>query len=312
MHLRRVLILTNCTSRKRHPAPLKLRARSLPRATYKTVSREWVRRVRNAPSEYVAGDLYCGRAVAETIRAASAVSGSVAFISAGVGVVSQCDLIPTYSLTVSSALPDSIEARLVERFDAREWWKALTDAMGVSGRLRQFILEHEAALILVALPKGYLEMIQEELIGLPASVQRTLRILGPRRAQDVPTALRSQWLPYDSRLDDPKTGSNGTTADFPSRALRHFTTEILIGCPHGSVKTHQSRVETALAAFRPYVRPRGATAADGQLLSAIRRLWRRHKGHRSRMLRDLRTSFGLACEQSRFRRLVDQVEARVS
>src|SRR6185437_15885815 len=101
MRNRLVLILTNCTNRKRGTIPRRLCARSLPRSTYKVVSTEWVRRLDEASQHYIAEELYCGRSVTETLQAARGLSAEVVFISAGLGVVSQTDRVPAYNLTSS-------------------------------------------------------------------------------------------------------------------------------------------------------------------------------------------------------------------
>src|SRR5690349_1830707 len=101
MPSRRVLILTNCTNRKRGSVPHALSARSLPKATYSRVSAEWAKRLDQATEHYVADKLYCGRAVTETLQAARIVSAEVVFVSAGLGVVPQTERVPAYNLTSS-------------------------------------------------------------------------------------------------------------------------------------------------------------------------------------------------------------------
>jgi hypothetical protein len=94
MHHRRVLILTNCTNRKRGRVSRHLSARSLPKANYKVVSTEWANRIEAAPQRYAADELYCGRAVTETLQAAGTLAAEVTFLSAGLGVVLQTEQVP--------------------------------------------------------------------------------------------------------------------------------------------------------------------------------------------------------------------------
>lgn len=310
MHSRRVLILTNCTNRKRGPIPPHLSARSLPKATYKIVSSEWARRLDEATDRYIADELYCGRAVTETLQASHTVSAEVIFLSAGLGVVPQTERVPAYNLTSSPRLPDSISARVSEPYSSAQWWKELNNARGKRSALGRLICDREPSLILAALPASYLGMVGEEIETLPATIQKNLRIIGPRRAEEVPDSLRSYWLPYDWRLDSPETGFNGTTADFPHRALRHFVTELPDNALGFSLGRHQALVEKTLSQFKPYVQKRGAPASDEEVLVVIRRLWNKHDGNRSRILRDLRAHSGIACEQTRFRRLADRFQGK--
>lgn len=274
------------------------------------MSSEWVDRVETAPKPTPAGQLYCGRAITETRQAAAHTFADVFFLSAGLGLVGYEQFVPAYNLTASSGTPDSIEERLTEPYRPELWWRSLLAARKAKGVLTRFFHERSSALMLIAMPPGYLQMISEELRDLPKSVRAHLRVLGPRRAEEVPDHLREQWMPYDDRLDDPRSGFNGTTADFPHRALCHFATQVLDGQAGRPAQAHRERVERSLAGLRPYVRPRGAGASDEQLLELIGKLWTSCNGNRGRVLRTLRSERGIACEQGRFRRLADQFEGK--
>ena len=310
MHNRRVLILTNCTNRKRGHVSHQLSARSLPKATYQQVSTEWASRLDAASQRFAADELYCGRAITETLQAADTLDAEVIFLSAGLGVVPQTEQVPAYNLTSSPGLPDSIGSRLSEPYSPSQWWQALHSARGARNALAHAIRDREPGLVLAVLPASYLGMVGVELAKLPEPTQARLRIIGPRRAEEVPDGLREHWLPYDWRLDSPKTGFNGTTADFPHRALRHFATELPANGITFSVGQHQRLVEKALSPFKPYVPKRGVSASDAEVLVVIRRLWNKCDGNRARVLRELRAHSGLACEQSRFRRLADRFEGK--
>lgn len=304
------LILTNCTNRKRGTVSSKLSAHSLPKGTYKEVSSEWVRRIQAAPKNAAAQRLYCGRAVTETLQAARTLNAQVAFVSAGLGIVRAEEAVPAYTLTASGHGADNIGSRLTESYSPARWWDALMRAQRETHALARVIEAQGPSLILVALPASYLQMVGEALTALSPRQRQSLRILGPRRAEEVPAALRSQWLPYDDRLDNPGSGFNGTTADFPHRALRHFVTHLPADRLRRPAAEHHEAVEGWIGALKPYVRPRGATATDEQVLAVIDGLWDRFAGHRTRILRQLRAHSGVACEQGRFRRLANLYEAR--
>jgi len=283
-------------------------ARSLCRGGYEALSSDWADRVTDAAKICAAEQLYCGRAVTETLQAAGALNAEVAFLSAGLGVVPRHASVPAYSLTSSPGMPDSIGARLTEAYTPQRWWKALLKARRQGRALAHLIDDLAPSLILVVLPASYLQMVHEDLETLPTSVQRRFRILGPRKATDVPTALSRYWLPYDARLDNAQSGFNGTTGDFPHRALRHFSTCIAPARRSSSFDQHRQAVELFLKRFTPYVRQQGVPASDDEVLKEIRQLWNICGGNRSRMLRELRTNRGIACEQSRFRGLIDRFE----
>jgi hypothetical protein len=311
MHNRRVLILTNCTNRKRGSIPVPLSAHSLPKATYKAVSDEWAKRLTEAREHYVAEKLYCGRAVTETLRAADALSAEVVFLSAGLGVVPQKEPVPAYNLTSSPGLRDSIGKRINEPYSSARWWRELNNARGKGDALARLIRQREPDLILAALPASYLAMVGEEFATLPDGLRKSLRIIGPRRAEEVPDHMRSYWLPYDWRLDNKKTGYNGTTADFPHRALRHFVTELSDKALGLTVERQQALVQDALSGFKPYVRKQGISVSDEEVLALIEDLWKKHNGNRAHMLSHLRHQTPFACEQSRFRRLANRYEEQL-
>ncbi len=307
-----VVVLTNCTSRKRRPAMPSLRARSLPQGDLVATSEEWVSRLRDAKYQFVASHLYCGRAVTETLEAGQAIGADVAFLSAGLGIVEQYQKVPSYSLTATPGYPDSVCDRITGKYDAASWWAALAKAQGVERPVSRFIESRKSLLTLIAMPASYLGMVAEDLADLPAMTLSAVRIIGPRRREEVAARLRDNWLPYDGRLDSPKTGMNGTASDFPHRALRHFVLNVLPKSTGGSSQCHVEAVERAMSKFKAYVRPRGKSMSDNEVISAILTVWKKHNGRRTGILRELRSDLNIACEQSRFRKLADKVESKLN
>jgi len=233
-------------------------------------------------------------------------------VSAGLGIVPQYQKVPAYSLTASDGYLDSIGDRITEPYDSASWWKALTKAQGSDRPLTRFIESRGASLVLVAMPASYFAMVSPEFVELTPRVLRTIRVIGPRRQEEVHQCLRSNWLPYDARLDSPESGVNGTASDFPHRALRHFVEHVLPKNRRGASQTHAEDVKNALSKFRAYVRPRGQSASDEQVISEIVTLWKKHRGRRSGILRELRSVRHIACEQFRFRLLADKAEAKLN
>jgi len=289
-----------------------LRARTLPLGDLVATSEEWVSRLEDAKYQFVASHLYCGRAVTETLKAGEAVGAEVAFLSAGLGIVEQYQQVPSYSLAASPGYPDSVGNRITGTYDAAAWWVALAKAQGTGRPLARFIERRGSKLTLVAMPASYLVMVAQDLADLPAKTLRTVRIIGPRRREEIDPRLQDNWLPYDARLDSPKTGMNGTASDFPHRALRHFVLQVLPKHTNSSAESHAAAVEKALSKFKAYVRPRGQKSSDEAVVSAIVTMWKKHSGRRSSILRELRSELNIACEQSRFRKLADKVEAKLN
>jgi hypothetical protein len=312
MRIADITLLTNCTSRKRRPAMPALMARALPKGDLIATSEEWVSRLEVAKYQFVASHLYCGRAVTETLKAGESVGAEVAFLSAGLGIVQQYQEVPSYSLVATPGYPDSVCERITGKYDSASWWGALAKAQGIERPLARFIEGRRSLLTLVAMPCSYLGMVAQDLADLPANTLRTVRIIGPRRREEIDARLQDNWLPYDARLDSPDTGLNGTASDFPHRALGHFVSNILPLNTGKSSQCHADAVENALSKFEAYVRPRGQNTSDDDVISAISTVWKKHSGRRASILRELRSELNIACEQSRFRKLADKVEDKLN
>lgn len=305
----KTLILTNCTGRKRAAPEARLTARSLGVGSHREVACEWAGRLRVVGSGVWAAELYCGRSVTETFSAARSIGADVAFISAGHGLVEQNEKIPPYSLTASLGHLDSVGSRITEPYEPASWWDALARAQGKDRPLARFIESRGASLVLVAMPASYLAMVTPDFAALTPRILKTIRVVGPRHQEELPGCLQSSWLPYDARLDSAETGCNGTASDFPHRALRHFAEHILSTHRHAGSERHAEEVTSALAQYRPYVRSSGQRMSDDEVISAIVTLWKKHGGRRAAILRELRSVRRIACEQSRFRLLANQVAA---
>jgi hypothetical protein len=155
-------------------------------------------------------------------------------------------------------------------------------------------------------------MVAEELVSWSPRLRSRLRIVGPIRQDGLPVALREYLMPFDTRLDDPDGGRSGTASDFPHRALRHFVLDVLPGRLDKGASVHARRVEASLAKLTAPVRVRGRSTSDDEVMAVVRAMWKEHGGRRYSMLRELRSTQLIACEQSRFKGLVDKVEARLN
>jgi hypothetical protein len=162
------------------------------------------------------------------------------------------------------------------------------------------------------MPASYLKMTGAELDSLPSSILDRMRIIGPRHLADLPARIQSCWMPYDARLNSKSSEFRGTESDFPHRAVHHFVKKILGEFPEGNAVTHREAVIRALGKCRAPKRKRGISMPDQELLKVIRRMWIPFRGKRDAMLRDVRGVQNIACEQSRFKRLADQIKAEVN
>jgi hypothetical protein len=300
----RPLVLAPCTRRKRAEISPTLRGSSLPIGEIRFVAETWVSRVRASEPVIEAGNFYGGRSLVEAKSAAEAVKAELYFVSAGLGIISQNDKIPAYSLTTSPGDVDTVSEKITDNFNVQIWWMHLNRSFGFTkGRLAN-ILSNSNSVALLALPSTYLMLIAHELSSLPAAILARVRLIGPPKHK-VPPNLAPFWMPYDARLDTLDPSRSGTRSDFPQRAARHFAEVVLNDEPYADAAKHASLVTNILTPFRSKTTESGRSATDAELIKIIRDLLPGLNYRSTVTLRHLRRELRIACEQSRFRKLFE-------
>lgn len=308
------LVVSSCTSRKRAPVGVGAnspRLSSLSTGGYECVANQWRDLVATSEPRYHPSLLYCGRTVTDALKATEALNAQLAFVSAGMGLVldrrrhgeADAEKIPAYSLTVSPGNPDSVERVIGKNFSSVKWWLALTKALGTSDRLKHLIEDRSCHFAFLAMPASYIEMVSGELKALSSKDFGKLRIFGPRRISDVPKFLQSAVMPYDERLNSKKIGMAGTESDFAQRALLHFVTKIFPSYESANQSEHAAVVVKFLAPYSYERKKIGIKLTDKEIIKLVRKLVKELGLGQGRMLRYLRDYEGIACEQTRFRKI---------
>lgn len=284
------IVITNCSKRKRVPLDDGLHARDLPAGLTTEVARVWTERLGSAASLHQASTVYGGRAFVEASAAAMALDADLLIVSAGLGLVNASTAIPAYSLTTAKRDLDSVMPKIDGSSAA--WW----DALEARSPFHSNALDYSEGAILVALPAGYLQMVAPTWASWPEERLGRLRLFTKESVADLPEALAHARMPYDDRLDAVGVGWAGTQSDFAQRALGHFAT-----LPAGaSIDADRTAVSAALDGFEARVTPVRTRATDAEIQAAIEAEWDMVRGRSGLMLRHLRDTRGLACEQSRF------------
>jgi hypothetical protein len=296
------LVLTSCTNRKRTAPPQALMARGIAKGNLESVAAEWSERLISAKPIATVADLYCGRAFRQAEDAAAKANAALYIISAGLGMVSAERTVPSYSLTVVPRAQDSIFSRIDGNHSAAEWWEALSRSSPFSLCLNEVARRHQG-LILAALPATYLAMIVRDLGGLPEDIRSRLRIFNLGGSAAIPVTLRDYLMPYDDRFDGADAPLPGTRGDFAQRALWHFVKAVLPLSPKGDSSEHAAAIDRLLGLLQPRQMPVRRTLSDGEITALIHRHWLDASGQSSRMLRYLRDTLGVSCEQGRFKNL---------
>lgn len=301
----RLIVITNCTARKALAAPRRLRACSIPKGSLSQISKEWKRRLGEADERVAATNLYQGRAYCEAVKAARLAQTPLSVISAGMGLITETDRIPSYSLTISDGHADSISSRVMDgaAFSPQQWWSALRSA-GIRRRsLAEVVAKSKETLFVLAVSSVYLALVVEDLLDLKTRDLERVRLIGPRWNEEVDEGLQHVHMPYDSRLDGKKSPIRGTESDFPQRAGRHFIELALRTRTKPTPERDRAMVLRALRGW-PYKEPIvRSKLPEAQLRRVVKKVLREAGGHWSVALRTLRDDLGIACEQGRFQKM---------
>ena len=233
-------------------------------------------------------------------EATNRVSGQLAIVSAGMGIVGPESRIPPYSLTITAGARDCVLDRADRRhhFGSEEWWHAIRGQRRGVARIGTPFRQHPSALFVFALTRPYLRMIADEISEVDEHDLQRLRIVGSMPSQ-LQASLRQCVMPYDARLNDASLKVRGTQFDFPARALTHFLELLGSDSRLSPPDAHGRRVRQAMARWHAPERVTRTRIDDDTLQRRIRTL-QRSKISQAAALAHLRGSLGLACEATRF------------
>ncbi len=223
-------------------------------------------------------------------------------VSAGLGLVGPNMNVPAYALTTVGSTDENILRKCPPGTTPLEWWRSAF----TPGILAELIGAVEDRVFL-ALPRAYLEMVQDDLVSLSDANLSKLRIFTGGGDALRTTKLSHNILRYDSRLDGPDSPIPGTKSDFASRALRHFI-EFTPQTSGNDLPDDKALVDAALTEMRVPVLPKRERRLDVEIREALIDAWAPAKGNRQILLRHLRDVLLVSCEQSRFARIARELE----
>ena len=299
-----VLIVTSCTGRKRFETPPHLDVSNLPMGNLKMVSEKWVASCKTEVTLYPPKRLYIGRPMVDARRACNLANSDLNIISAGLGLISDHNRIPSYNLTVQKQSPHSIQTKIIEPIEPKQWWEYLNIAQQKKNPVANLVSNNKGQLVLIACPKNYAKLIEDDLLTLEKSDFERVRIIGPKTYENFPKQIQKIILPYDNNFDGPDSPIPGTRTDFAQRALLHFVKEVLNRqTQQKDLDFHFNYIRNLMKEMRPPKQIARTTMNDDQIVLIIKRCWGRAEGKSGKMLRVLRDQENVACEQSRFAKL---------
>ena len=307
-----IVVITNCTNRKRGTVSNLLSASTLDQGSIDAVSKQWIDRLKIMPADKAAREVYCGRGFREAEASAHELNAPLYVVSAGLGIVESNSLVPVYDLTVSLRSPNSIADKVLGSTTPQSWWTKISQNTPYGVSLLSVLGRHPNALILIALSRPYIELLREELAQISPDQGDKLRFFGKNLEKVLLGHLENSWMPYDDRIDRAGQGYSGTQTDFAQRTLRHFVKEIIQASnKNACAMTHRSMVSGSLARLELRKTPMRSRLDDFGIFEVIRCNWARGKGQSSSLLRILRHELGIACEQFRFRKIYHEVRKTI-
>lgn len=302
------LIITNCTGRKslKPTANLQKPPRVTKTKNIESAANDWSEKIISTTQKIKAKTLYQGRTIVDTKFVQEWLHADVFVISAGLGLVSFEDTVPSYELTVNAESQFSKTLKKMG-YNNQDWWEILNKLLNKNSKpIARLLKKNNYKRILISLPSSYLDMIGNDLWSAePNQLEKILLFTSPFGTKFIPNEWQHLGLPYDDRLEDRKSGYSGTRSDFPQRAMKHFACEIKM--PNGSLKKIITQVNNKLAKLEKPTLPPRVKVSDPQLIKLINKYWRKCHGQTSKLLRFLRDEALISCEQTRFQKLCAQV-----
>lgn len=299
-----MLIIVPCSSQKSVITPSRLNADTFHAKTLDEYAQQWVGRVRAAKKTYLPDQVYAGQGITIAREASEHLDAGLHILSAGLSMVSPTQRIPGYDLTVNSGGPGPFN-NVNESANAVDWWDSLNRAFGHRAPLARLIKKQDS-LVIVALSESYLLMVEPELKKIAKAECKKLRLITSSKTK-LSNELAAIAIRYDQRLNTAAGARRGANTTFIQRALLHYS-QLLTDNPRThSVKGQQALVEQSFGDAIIHERPSRLKLADPELLQVIKTLLKKKVLTRASSLELIRHEKGIACEQSRFNRLYDQV-----
>lgn len=305
-----LVVVATCSSRKRKTGTQGPRFRDLgdDHGSGTEAAESWIRRLgESGTSALPAADLYVGNQWAILRELVRQTGVGVWVASAGYGLVSAAAPLSSYSATFSAGHPDSVQDPGTWGWGAnasQNWWRAVSAWVGPSpGQPRSLVelvrLSRPSGLMALLSPP-YLKVLKEDLLAareVLGADRLVLLTAGSRQLEGFGSSL----VRIEGRLTSKLGGSMGTLA---ARVAAH----VVANCGPAAVSAPAAAtvVDRLLADAKPLRRFDRRVRPDDQIKNWISRELKSRPAAAGALLRRYRDA-GYACEQARFRRLVELV-----
>lgn len=310
-------VIVTCTKSKTVPVPASLKLRAVKRGSVQQRASFWLERLKKSSEERIkVENIYKGDhwSAAKDIRNLDGGEKHQIWVcSAGYGLLSLDDKVPSYSATFSGSNPDSVVAKskvLDRRSGLADWWDSLCKWPKSTLRPKRSVQS-----LAVASPDTPLIVIgsDEYLFAMQRDLQAALAKLSSPNLLSIFSAgckqldgLDGNLIPYDARMQN---CVGGALRSLNMRVARWALEEC--GRAKPTKKVLQKRVSEQLKNQPAFAMPiRKPITDDAVRKFILRELNRDPRACHSPLLRKLRKQ-NKACEQKRFANLFHEVKEHV-
>ncbi len=306
----RLAIVVSCTDRKSRLPAAHLRMRSVKEQKPADRCSAWITRLEQefAP-ELPAKDLYAGGAwhVAMTLPAIADSAGCDADLwiaSAGYGLIQDATLLKPYSATFAHH-EDSVSRGSDRASKNRDWWERLSKWAGPGDGPRcieQLVTQDPSRITLVVASGHYIDAMRDDLLATIERASSPERLHLISAARNIRGKLADYLIPSSAHLESFLGGARLSLNLRVARWLiEHWKDH---GFDRGAMRRQLADLVSAQAGVRKFDR---TPVPDPPVRTWIaERRIHDPSATRSKLLRLFRDS-GMACEQSRFARLFQEV-----
>jgi hypothetical protein len=303
-----VIFISTCTGSKTLPLTGSICADDLENGSIREVCKSWKKLVRLSEPKIPANELYCGRGFKDAKKTAELLNADHWIISAGLGLIRADKKVPVYDLTLKSQGRSNLKPKINgQAFRATKWWKEL-NLQNKYKNIAELVEEFPRSKIIIAISTPYYHMILEDIANIPHSDSSRIRLIGPNLPRPNSDSRNALLLPYGERLDGPRSPIKGTKSDFAQRAGLHFATYVWPSSKNRSFATHSEKIIELLKVMGTPKKIVNKKISDEEVEKIILANWEKCQGYSSVMLRILRDELKIACEQSRFKNIFNQLK----
>ena len=259
-----------------------------------------------------AADLYCGSAWVPARELIESHAGRVRvwIVSAGQGLLTPETMICPYAATFSAGHLDSVISACNGTHSTADWWRLLCEwrqkisrsaCCSVAGIAKRFPKES----IIAALSSDYLDAVHDDLILARGALCNPDRLVIVSSGSAKDGVLRESFLPCDSRMEH--VVGRGRSA------LNVRILQAVVSQAHPDricMAELRTRYERKISRLPHAGYPKRVRSTDDEVRRFIRAALKTGlPTSHSRLLKAFRKS-GLACEQSRFRGLFQELKTK--